>query len=419
MNTTTTTSEPPVRRRHLARRVFSVVFGVLGVLGVLVSVVAIWAHQVIFDASTMSEAVELTLLEPEVTDALGEFLTDQVMKAVDVEKLIEEELPAELTRFAPVLNGGVRTIVNNALTQVLEADTTREVIVAATERAHKAIMKVLEGGELSGALTVDGEDVKLNLLPIVSRGLEALQDAGLLTRVDLPTLEAGGDPAEQIAELEDAIGRPLPDDFGQMVVYESDKIADAQAAVSGAQQALVIFRRSIAVIIGLTVVSLVACIALAVRRRRALAVTALGMVAAMGLGRAVVKKVVEEVPALAVKPASRTALRTIVETVADGLLTAVTAAIIAGLIVAVLSWLTGGSRTARGVRGRASSTGTSLRSVATEHRDGVAIAAFGLAVLVIAVYGFTALPIIIALLLVVVGAAAFLLPGHHVAPTDT
>ena len=102
---TTTTSEPPARRRHRARTVFSVVFGVLGVLGVLVSVVAIWAHRVIFDASAMSEAVELTLLEPEVTDALGVFLTDQVMDAVDVEKLVEEELPPELAGSRPCSSG--------------------------------------------------------------------------------------------------------------------------------------------------------------------------------------------------------------------------------------------------------------------------------------------------------------------------
>ena len=372
-----------------------------------------------FDASTVSDAVDRTLLEPEVTDALATFLTDQVMAAVDVEELIQEELPDNIARLSPVLVGGVRTIVNEALTRVVEADTTREVIVAATERAHARIMSVLEGGRLSDGLTVDGEDVTLNLLPIVSRGLEALQGAGLLKRVDLPVLEPGGDPADQIAQIEAAIDRDLPDDFGQMVVYQSAKVAEAKEAVSRAQQALVLFRRSVVAILILTVGCLVACVALAVRRRRALVAVALGVVAAMGLGRAIVKTVVEEVPTLAVKPGSRAAIRSMVETLASGLQTAVTAALIAGLIVAVLVWVTGSSRTATGLRSRASSTGSSLRSTATEHRDGVAIAAFGLAVLVIAVYGFTVLPVLLASLLVVGGAAVLLvLPGRDVAPSD-
>jgi hypothetical protein len=415
----TVETPPPARQRHVARTVFSIVFGVLGVLGVLVSVLAIWAHQVMFDAGTVSDAVDRTLLEPEVTDALATFLTDQVMAAVDVERLLEEELPDELARLSPVLVGGVRTIVNEALTRVVEADTTREVIVAATERAHARIMNVLEGGRLSDGLTVNGEDVTLNLLPIVSRGLEALQDAGLLTRVDLPKLDPTDDPADQIAQIEDAIGRPLPDDFGQLVVYESAKIAEAKEAVSRAQQALVLFRRSVVAILILTLGCLVACVALAVRRRRALVAVALGVVAAMGLGRAIVKTVVEEVPSLAVKPGSRAAIRSMVETLASGLQTAVTAALIAGLIVAVLVWLSGPSRPAVALRTRASSTGSSLRSTATEHHEGVAIAAFGLAVLVIAVYGFTVVPIVLASLFAVVGAAALLLGRDaDVAPSE-
>ena len=411
---------PPAPPRHRARSTFSLVFGVLAIVGVLVSVVALWAQQVLFDSTTVANAVEETLLEPEVTDALAAFLTDQVLDAVSIEQLVEDKLPDNLTALSPVLVGGVRTIVNEALTRVVEADTTREVIVAATERAHAAVMRVLEGGRLSDGLTVDGEAVSLNLLPIVSRGLEALQDAGLLTRVDLPTLSPGGDPADQIAELEEAIGRELPDDFGQMVVYESEQIADAQAAVSRAQQALVLFRRSIVIILVATVASLIASIALSVRRRRALIVLSLGVVAAMGLGRAIVRTVVEEAPTLALKPASRAAIRSMVESLASGLLTAVSLALIAGLVVALITWLTGASRTAVALRGRASSTGASLRTTLDEHRDGAAIAAFGLAVIVVAVYGFSALPLLVASLLTVAGAAALLLPAaDDAAPADS
>lgn len=150
-------------------------------------------------------------------------------------------------------------------------------------------MHVLDGGTLSGRLAVDGEEVTLNLLPIASRGLEALQDAGLLTRVDLPELSPGGDPDDQIAQLEAAIGRPLPDDFGQLVVFDSEKIDEAGATVAMAQQALVLFRRSIVVILAVTIGSLITSVALAVRRRRTIVALALGVVAAMGIGRAIVR----------------------------------------------------------------------------------------------------------------------------------
>jgi hypothetical protein len=399
-------SAPPRRR---SRTVFSLIFGILGVLGVLVSVLAIWTHQVLFDSSTVSNAVEQTLLEPEVTDALAAYLTDQVLTAVDVQDLVKNELPDNLTALSPILVGGVRTVVDEAFTRVLSTEATRDFIVAASERAHEAVMRVLEGGNLRDGVTVDDGGVSLNLIPIVARGFDSLQDAGLLSRIDLPDIDTSADPADQISQLEDAIGRPLPDDFGQVVVYESEQIAKAQATVARAQQALVLFRQTLVVILVLTVGSLIASVLLANRRRRALVTVSLGVVAAMALGRAAVNLVVREVPTLALKPGSRAALRSMVESLAGGLVTAVTLALIAGIVVALITFLTGPSRTATGLRGRVSSTGDSVSSVATAHREGVAVVAFGLAVLVIAFLGFSTLSLVVAALLAVGGAAALLL----------
>ena len=401
--------EPSAPPRRRSRTVFSLIFGILGVLGVLASVLAIWTHQVLFDSSKVSNAVEQTLLEPEVTDALAAYLTDQVLTAVDIEDLVENELPDNLTALSPVLVGGVRTIVDEAFTRVLSTEATRDFIVAASERAHAAVMRVLEGGSLRDGVTVEDGGVSLNLIPIVARGFESLQDAGLLSRIDLPDIDTSADPADQISQIEDAIGRDLPDDFGQVVVYESEQIAKAQEAVARAQQALVLFRQTVVVILVLTVGSLIASVLLANRRRRALVTVSLGVVAAMALGRAAVNLVVREVPTLALKPGSRAALRSMVESLAGGLVTAVTLALIAGIAVALISFLTGPSSTAVGLRGRVSSTGDSVSSVATSHREGVALVAFGLAVLVIVFLGFSTLSLVVAALFAVGGAAALLL----------
>ena len=401
--------QPSAPRRRISRTVFSLIFGILGVLGVLASVLAIWTHQVLFDSSAVSRAVEQTLLEPEVTDALAAYLTDQVLDGGRHRAAGGGRGALQPHRISPILVGGVRTIVNEAFTRVLETEATQDFIVAASERAHAAVMRVLEGGSLRDGVTVDNGEVTLNLIPIVERGFDSLQDAGLLTRVTLPDIDTTAPPAEQISQLEDAIGRSLPDDFGQVVVYESEQIAKAQAAIARAQQALVLFRQTVIVILVLTVLSLVASVLLANRRRRALVTVSLGVVAAMAMGRAIVRTVVEKVPTLAVKPGSRAALRSMVESLASGLMTAVSLALIAGAVVALISYLTGPSRSAVSLRNRASATGSSASAVATAHREGVALAAFGLAVLVIAFLGFSALPLIVASLLVVGGAAALLL----------
>jgi len=173
---------------------FSIIFGILGVLGVLVSVVAIWANQVLFDSDSVGNAVEQTLLEPEVTDALAVFLTDQVLEAVDINELVAEKLPDNLTALSPVIAGGARTVVQEAFERVLANDSTRAVIVAASERAHDRVMQVLEGGSLTDGANVENGEVSLNLLAIIGNGLQSLQDAGLLTRVDLPEFDTSADP---------------------------------------------------------------------------------------------------------------------------------------------------------------------------------------------------------------------------------
>ena len=106
-------------------------FGVIGVVGVLASVVGVWAHQTVFDSEKVADAVDQALLNPEVNEALATFLTDQVMDAVPLEDLITDRVPDELEPFIPVLVGGIRNVVHEGFTRVLEDGRAREALVGA------------------------------------------------------------------------------------------------------------------------------------------------------------------------------------------------------------------------------------------------------------------------------------------------
>lgn len=384
----------------------AVIAGVIGVVGVLASVVAVWAHQVIFDSRVMASAVESAMLEPEVTEAVATYLTDQVFDSVPVAELIEERLPDQLQRFAPVLAGGVRSTVHDGLLRILDDDTSRQVIVAATERSHRALMHLIEGGGLVDGVTVQGGDVSLNLLPLLGRGFELLQGVGLLSGVELPELRADGAPADQVAALEDATGLTLPDDFGQLVVYRSERLSQAEGLLARAQQALVASKRATALILGLTVVSLLASVALAVRRRRAALVVTLATVAALAIARAAIRQVVSRAPALVLAPGARAAIRAMVTSLASGLLAAVSLGLLLGLLLALAAFLTGPSPRAQALRGRATTSGSSVRAVVGANRDIAALVGFGLAVLVVSLTGFGAASLLLAALFAAFGAWA-------------
>lgn len=323
------------------RPFLSVALSVVAVIGVLASVVSVWAHEVVFDPRRTGDAVDRALQQPEVIDAVAQYLTDQVFRAVAVDDRIAERLPPSLEGLAPVMAGGVRAVVHDQLVDVVSRDDVRGLVVAAAERSHRAVLDLLDRGSLVDGVIVDDDEIRLNLLPLLGRGLAAVQSTGLIAGVDLPELTAAGDPEEQIQALSTALGRPLPDDLAQVVVYRGDKVSRASLTVARAQQALVLAKRAIVATVMITLLSAVAAVALARQRRRAVVLLVAAMVVTLALARAAVVQVTREVPTLVATPGARVALTTIVGTIAGGLLAAVSVVILLGAALAVLAVLSG------------------------------------------------------------------------------
>ncbi len=386
---TATDDRAQLRRR--SRSAVAVVFGVIAVVGVLASVLSVWAHRTLFDSSAVARSVDRALSEPEVVDALADHLTLQIFDAVDASTLVEDGLPDRLTPAAPLLEAGLRSLVNQGITRALTEEPVRRALVSSAEQSHRAVTRVLDGGRLVDGVTVEAGTASLNLLPLMGRALDLIEGTGLLRNVDLPDLDPSGDPATQIRELEAALRHPLPSDFGQLVIYDSETVASASTIVARAQQALVVFRRSVAVILVLTAVSVAATIAVATSRRRAMLLLLLGTVGAMGLGRAIIQAVVAAAPGLAVQPGARAAIRTVVTSMAEGLLAATAVAVATALALSILAFTTGPGSSAR-----------STRSALRRNREVVSLLAFVAATATLTVAGFSLGP----LMVVVVGGAS-------------
>jgi hypothetical protein len=315
------------------RTVTAAVCGVLAVVLLFLSAIAVWARVTVFDSDRVATIVGNALAEPEVSQALADRVTEQVFTAVDVDSFLDEVLPAQLSRLAPVIAGGLEDAVDRALTRVFESPDVQELLTNLVRRAHAAAMRLLEGDGLVDGITVTDGEVTLNLVPLISRGLVRVQDFGLLSDVDVPEATAEGDPAQQIADLEAALGRPLPDDFGQLVVYRSERLADAQASVEQAQRTLVLVKRAFWVLLAATVLFLALTIVLAHDRWRAALFLGLGAVAAMVIARTVVRRVRDDAPELVVRPGAKAAVTSILDDAASGLLRSF--GVVLGLAIAV------------------------------------------------------------------------------------
>jgi hypothetical protein len=291
------------------------------------------------------------------------------------------------------LVGGAREFVEGQLTEVLQKPAVQRVLVTIIRTAHVQLMKVLNGEGLVDGVSIEGDTVSLNVLPVVTLGLNQVQKLGLLSNLTVPQLKVDGDPAQQIAELEATFGRDLPDDFGQLVVFRGEAAEQASTVVEQAQNMMVLVKRALAAILAITVVCFVLSILVANRHRRAILVLGLASAAVMLIARAVIEQVLARTPDLVVNPGARSALASALDELAGGLVELVTLLLLLGLAAAVAVILTGAA-------------GAGARALLVEHREVGALVAFALATLVIAVFGIDLVSLVAAGALAAAGVVA-------------
>ena len=376
------------------RTTLSVVLGVLAVIALLATTVAVWAKRTAFNSDKVADAVVDALAQPEVAEAAADYLTDLALTLVDVEGFVDEVLPDELATLEGAIVGGIRSSLHEAALRLLERPEALEVVHGVVEKAHGAFVDLLQGEGLADGVSVDDGKVTVNLLPLVSRALIRVQSLGLFDDVEIPELTRDGDPAEQIAALEAAFpNRDLPDDFGQLTVYESDSVANAEASVARAQDVLVMARRALYVLAALTILLFAGSIFAARNRRKAAIALSIAAIAVMVLTRVVLERVLDKAPELVVTPGGRAMITSVLDSLTSGLWRATALVIIVGVLTALFVWLTG--PTSR----------FDLRGAASRHPEALAIGLFVLSLLTLMVLDLSWFSVLLAGAIAVGGSA--------------
>ncbi len=231
-------------------------------LSVVLSTLGVWLHQTAFDTDEFVAVVSPVIESPETKAAVADYLTREAIEAVDVDArvdtalaIIEEELVAGLLAAAGLpdrisgvideragerleaLGGVVTAAVNSAISRSVDAivfsEEIEDLIVRAITRAHAAAVALIRGDydALPNAI-VEGGEVRLNLVPLIARVLDGVIERvgtliGIIDRI--PTIDVSVEPGQGIAQLEDALGVTLPDDFGQVTVMSEESLTDIQA----------------------------------------------------------------------------------------------------------------------------------------------------------------------------------------------
>lgn len=341
------------QKRSLLRTIPAVVLGFVAIVALVVSTLALWSQATLFDGDRVAAVAAEAVAAPGATDALAVHLTDEISQAIDLAGRLDTVLPGPLEGVSPVVADTADSVVRAGLENALRTQEIRSLLVELVRRAHGRFVDILESDGGSGGLDVEEDTVSVNLLPLVTIGLEKIQDVGILSSLDVPQFAADGDPAEQIAELEARLGDDLPDDFGQLVVFRDDAVSSASQQVQTARDVLVLAKRGTIAVVALTVVSLGFAILLAHRRRRAVVSLGLACAAVMVAARLSLDRIAGEIPDLVDNPGARSALDAAVQYLSDNLVGVITAFLVVGLVAAGIACLVGPGRVATRLRGLA------------------------------------------------------------------
>ena len=155
--------------------------------------------------------------------------------------------------------------------------------------AHEQVVNILRGRE-GEVLTNENGQITLNLLPVITAVLQQIQAAaqGILgDRVTLPEVTGTEQVSEALTALSSALGRPLPPDFGQIVVFQSDDLAAAQNAVS-------LFDKLTYALIIFSLLMIAVTTAFSVNRRRTAVQLAIGTIVGVLIARLIIKQGLRE-----------------------------------------------------------------------------------------------------------------------------
>ncbi len=244
--------------RRWLRPVASWLLAVLASIAIAAAVITVWVHRTVLDTDNFVAVVSPALESEEVQAATSDYLSDQVLVALDLENRIGalisgigdqltdaladalelsraqrerlERLDLGLADLAEPLASGIESRITERIAAFVSAPETTETLVRLVTVAHDRSMLLLrdELDQLPNVVVADGE-VRLNLVPLVAAAIRSVVDDGMeLSIDDVPTLDAEAAPDESISRLADAIGAQLPPDFGQVPLMTTDRLEELQ-----------------------------------------------------------------------------------------------------------------------------------------------------------------------------------------------
>jgi len=185
--------QPPAAQSTRGRAIAAVVCLVLAAVLTVPASFAYWGQRTINDGSRYVDTVGPLVDSPEVQAAITTKVSDAIQSQVDVEALLNNAFAGvisdrpRLQLLVGPLAGAVNGLIESQVRSFIASDAFGEFWIAANTRIQERLVQLLRG-ETSGAVSVQGGQVVLDVSDVIDQVKQQLVDRGLTFVANAPQL---------------------------------------------------------------------------------------------------------------------------------------------------------------------------------------------------------------------------------------
>ena len=183
--------EPAAKRPSMGRAVAVVICLVLAALLTTPAAIAYWGQRTLNDTTRYVNTVGPLVNSPEVQNAIATTVTDAIEKQVDIEALLNDVFSGVITdrprleRLVGPLAAAINGLIDRQVREFLASDEFADLWTAVNTRVQQSLQRLLAGDQ-SGAISLQGDQVVLDVGEVIERVKQRLVDRGLTIVQNVP-----------------------------------------------------------------------------------------------------------------------------------------------------------------------------------------------------------------------------------------
>ncbi len=181
----------PAAHRGRGKAASAVICLVIAALLTTPAVLAFWGQRTLNDTQRYLDTVGPLIDSPQVQDAIVTNVTDAIQKQVDVQAILDDVFAGVITdrpRLAKLvgpLSGAIDGLIETQVRNFVASDTFADLWVQLNTKAQQSLVRLLQGDD-SGAVSLQGDQVVLDLSVVIEQVKQRLVDRGLTIVENIP-----------------------------------------------------------------------------------------------------------------------------------------------------------------------------------------------------------------------------------------